>query len=124
MSKPQYITAPDGTELAVLPRDELERLIESAEDAEDRRAVAEIDRKLASGEEELIPAEFVNRILDGENPVRVWREFRGMKVKDLAAEAGIAPNYLSLIETGKREGSVKVMKALAAALDLDLDEIV
>jgi hypothetical protein len=28
---------------------------------------------LAAGEEELIPAAFVNRLLDGENPVRVSR---------------------------------------------------
>ena len=124
MTKPQIIETPAGDKLAVLPLAEFERLVEAAEDAADARAYDDARRSLEAGESELIPAEYVNRMLDGENPVRVWREFRGMKVKELAAKAGIAANYLSLIETGKREGTLRVMKALATALDLDLDDIV
>jgi ribosome-binding protein aMBF1 (putative translation factor) len=74
--------------------------------------------------EEMIPAEYVYRILDGENPVRVWREYRELSVKDLAAKAGISAAYLSQIEDGNREGSLATMKALAAALGLDLDDLV
>jgi ribosome-binding protein aMBF1 (putative translation factor) len=81
-------------------------------------------RRLAAGEDELIPAAFANRIIDGENPVRVWREFRELSVKDLAAKAGISAAYLSQIEGGNREGSVATMKALATALGLDLDDLV
>jgi len=73
---------------------------------------------------EMIPAAFANRIIDGEKPVRVWREYRELSVKDLAAKAGISAAYLSQIEGGNREGSVATMKALAAALDLDLDDLV
>ena len=59
------------------------------EDAADAHAVRDFDAKLARGDEELIPAEFVNRIVDGENKVRVWREYRGMTVKALAEAAGL-----------------------------------
>ena len=30
------------------------------------------------GEEELIPSEIVDALLQGENPVKVWREHRGL----------------------------------------------
>jgi len=81
-------------------------------------------RRLAIGEDELIPAAFANRILDGEKPIRVWREYRGLSVKALAEKAEISAAYLSQIEGGSREGSVATMKALAMALSLDLDDLV
>jgi DNA-binding Xre family transcriptional regulator len=124
MSKPQIIKTPEGGELAVLPRADYERLREAAEDAADVRAYDAAMRKIDAGETDRIPIEFVDRMLAGENPVRVWRQFRGLKVKELAEAAGIAANYLSLIETGKRDGTVKVMKALAEALGVDIDDIV
>ena len=49
----------------------------------------------------------VDRILNGENLVRVWREHRGLTVSALAQMAGIAQPYLSQIETGKREGTLQ-----------------
>ena len=59
--------------MVLIPFEEYQRLIEAAEDAADARAVDEIKRRLATGEEELIPAEVVDRIIDGENKLRVWR---------------------------------------------------
>ncbi len=70
---------------------------------------------LAAGTDELIPADFGDRILDGESPVRVWREYRGLSVKQLAAGAQISAAYLSQIEGGSRNGSLSTMKALASA---------
>ena len=109
----------------MLPRDEFERMQAAVEDAEDSRLYAEGRRRLETGEAELMPAAFFDRIvLQGENPVRVWREFRGLKVKTLAETAGISPTYLSMIENGSRDGTVNVMKAIAEALRVDLEEIV
>jgi uncharacterized phage-associated protein len=62
---------------------------------------AEIKRRLATGEEELIPAEIVDRLIDGENKLRVWREYRGMSAKELAEATGLAAPYISQLETGK-----------------------
>ena len=84
MSKPNIITTPSGDRMVLIPFEEYERLIEAAEDAADARDVDEIKRRLATGEEELIPAEIVDRIIDGENKLRVWREHRGMSAKELA----------------------------------------
>ena len=116
-------TTPNGEEMVVLSRKAYEALIERIEDLEDSLAVADFERKLASGDEELIPAEYVNRMSDGESPIRVWRELRGMTAKDLAAAAGISTAYLSEIETGKKDGSVATLKAIADVLKLDLDDL-
>ncbi len=44
-------------------------------------------------------------IADGENPIRVWREYRGMTQAHLAKVAEISVPYLSQLESGKRKGS-------------------
>ncbi|MFQ5535481.1 MAG: helix-turn-helix domain-containing protein [Sphingomonadales bacterium] len=124
MPHPQYIETPGGEQMVILPRKEYEQLCEAAEDADDVRAYDEAKRRLAAGEDEMVPGEFADRILDGENPVRVWREYRGLSVKELAEKAEISAAYLSQIEGGAREGSVSTMKALATALNLDLDDLV
>jgi DNA-binding XRE family transcriptional regulator len=74
--------------------------------------------------EELIPAEVTYAILDGANPVRVWREHRRLTQQQLADAAGISTPYLSQIESGKRTGSPEVLTAIATALHLTLDDIV
>lgn len=124
MNKPTIIVTPSGDKMAVVPLEEYERLVEALEDAADIRAYDDIKRKLERGEEELIPAEYANRILDGENKVRVFREYRGISAKELAKSAGIAPAYLSQIENGTRAGTVETFRKLAAALKLSIDDLV
>jgi len=93
------------------------------EEAADLRTYEEVKRRLAIGEEELIPAEFANRICAGESPVRVWREYRGLSVEELAGNAKVDPDELVGIEDGRRHGNKWMMKRLAAALNLDLDDL-
>jgi DNA-binding XRE family transcriptional regulator len=123
MNKPTIITTPNGDQMAVIPLTEYERLVEAAEDLADVRAYDEVVRRLASGEEELVPAELVKRILDGENTLRVWREYRGLTVKQLAEGAGVSAPFVSQIETGQREGSVDTMRKLAEVLKISLDDL-
>lgn len=120
----QIIVTPAGERLVVLPEAEFLALREAAEDRDDADAVLRFREKIAAGEEELIPAEIVNRILDGENRVRVWRDHRGMTVRELAAAAGISAPYISQIEGGSRDGSVSAMKKIADALAVGLDDLV
>lgn len=120
----QFIMTATGERLVVLPEAEYAALLAIAEDAEDGEIVREFKRKLAAGEEELVPSAVVDRILNGENLVRVWREHRGLSVSALAQMAGIAQPYLSQIETGKREGTLQTMKKIADALKITLDDLV
>ncbi len=64
------------------------------------------------------------RILDGASPLRVYREHRGLTLQALADRIGVVKSYLSQIETGRKNGSLKVMRDCAAALDVDLDDLV
>lgn len=120
----QTITTPAGERLVVLPEADYNRLVAAAEDAADSAAVEAFRQKLAAGDEEMIPAEIVDRILDGENRIRVWRDHRGMTSTALAEKAGIAQAFLSQIETGKREGTIDTLKKLAAALNVTIDDLV
>lgn len=90
----------------------------------DSTAIDDFKMRLAAGgEEEWVPAGTANRILDGENPVKVWREYRGMTQESLAERAGISKAYLCQIETGKRAGAVKTLRAIAAALGVTVDDL-
>jgi DNA-binding XRE family transcriptional regulator len=55
--------------------------------------------------------------------VRDWRLRRGLGARALARAAGVDPGYLSQIETGRKPGSVKALRALAAALGVPLDAV-
>ena len=123
--KPQIITNSEREPaFAVIPYDDYQALMERLEWLEDLRDSKTFAEKLARGEEEAIPVEVVERLVDGESPVRVWREHRGLTQEDLGEQVGLSGSYLSQIESGKREGTVKVYAALARALGVDVDDLV
>lgn len=120
----QKVVTPGGERLVMMSEDDYEDLIDRLDEAAGAVAVDRIERKLAAGEEELLPSELVDRLLDGANKVLAWREYRGISAKELAEKAGITQAYLSQIETGKRDGTVGTMKKIAAALRLAIDDLV
>ena len=64
------------------------------------------------------------RLSAGEHPIKVFREYRDMTQKHLAETVGISPEYVSQIESRKKQGSVDTLKAIAEALSLNLDDLV
>ena len=90
---------------------------------QDIRAYDEAKLSVAQGEE-LIPSEVTYAILDGENPIRVWREYRGMTQQQGAEKAGISKPYLSQLESGQRKGTTEVLSGLARALDVSWEDLV
>ncbi|MFZ2444892.1 MAG: helix-turn-helix transcriptional regulator [Syntrophobacteraceae bacterium] len=122
--KVQVIEKDGRPEWAVIPYTEYERLLEAAEDLEDVRDYDAVKQALASGSEELVPGAVADRLLDGENPVRVWRKHRGLSVSNLAAACGLTPAAVSQIENGKRSPSIETVKAIAAALNIEVDDII
>lgn len=124
MGKPSIITTPSGDRMAVIPLADYECLVASAEDAADVRAYDEVKRRLAAGEEELVPAEIANRILDGENSIKVWREYRGMTAVQLAKKADITRPYLTQVENGKRDGTVQTLRRIAKALGVSIEDLI
>ncbi|GAB4444149.1 MAG: hypothetical protein Kow0031_26530 [Anaerolineae bacterium] len=120
----QIIEKNGRPEWAVLPFEEYQRLIADAEMLRDIRDFDEVKLALAQGEEELIPGEVTYALLDGENPIRVWRDYRGLTQQQVAQASGISKPYLSQLESGQRKGTAEVLAAVARALNVSLDDIV
>lgn len=120
----QFIARDGRPEWAVLPYETYLHLIEEVEILQDIRDFDAVKLAIEQGKEETIPGEVVFALLDGENPIKVWREHRGLTQQQLAERAGISPAYLSQLETGKRVGSKGVLLAIAHALNISLDDLV
>ena len=114
-------------EVAILPRKEYEALVakanEADEDAGTARLVARARKEIADGAP-VIPLDVVNRIADGENPVRVIREWRDITQLHLAHKTDIGQGYISDLENGRRKGTVAALKEIARVLEVPLDLLV
>ena len=100
---------------AVIPWRQYSRLMQSDE--------ALFETALAENEE-AFPREVVDQLLAGQNPVKVYRNYRGLTQQQLAESVGINPVYLSQIECGERTGAAKTLAAIGHALHVDLDDLV
>ena len=121
MNQPQVIFDESGRPaFAVIPWREYERL---AEDAEALLPDEELYDRAKSEGGESFPLAVAEQLLAGQNPVGVYRKYRGMAQSELAGAAGINVVYLSQIETGKRTGSAKTLAALAKALKVRVDDL-
>jgi hypothetical protein len=117
----------DRGEMAILPRKEYEALVakaaEADEDAGTARLVARARKEIAAGGA-VIPLNVVNRIADGENPIRVIREWKDITQLYLAHKTNIGQGYISDLEKGRRRGTVAALKEIARVLDVPLDLLV
>ena len=109
-------------------RSDFDALLQAAEDAEDLVALAAHDAEEARlGREaarlDYLTADEAERLLDGDSPVKVWRNKRKLSQRALAAAAGIQPGYLAEIETGKKPGSVDALHRLSAVLGVAMKDL-
>jgi DNA-binding XRE family transcriptional regulator len=104
-------------DFVLLARNDYEQLIGLAED---RSATQAYGR---TRQEEAVPLAIVDRLLAGENSLRVWREYRGLSLAELAGKTALSKGYLSDIENGNRTGTIETLKSIAAALDVDLEDV-
>ena len=107
-----------------ISRAEYEALKEAREAMSDQAAYDLAIARLAAGDEELIPAEFVDRMIDGEPPLRVFREWRGLSQNALAKKSGVNRVQIGDIEDRGKTGSVATLKKLADALGITIDDLV
>lgn len=96
---------------------------EADEDAGTARLVARARKEIAEGAT-VVPLDVVNRIADGENPVRVIREWRDITQLHLAHKTDIGQGYISDLENGRRKGTVAALKEIARVLEVPLDLLV
>jgi DNA-binding XRE family transcriptional regulator len=124
----QFIQTPDGSDLAVLPRADYDRLIALAADAQEDAAATRIVRNsmraIKEGREVVLPKAVADRLASGDSPVRVIRDWREMTQGELSVAVGISQNYLSEIETGRRKGPAELQKKFARALGVPMDLLI
>ncbi|HEY8604703.1 helix-turn-helix transcriptional regulator [Tsuneonella suprasediminis] len=119
MNDPQFITAPDGSELAVLPRERLQALLDAEETLADYLAIAEGRASIAA--EGGIPLDVERAIAGGEHPIVAWRKFRSLTQGDLAEACGMTqPAIARLEKAAPGSGKPATLKALANALGAPL----
>ncbi|MBK1720974.1 helix-turn-helix domain-containing protein [Thiocystis violacea] len=113
----QIIELDGAPALAVLPIAEWNALLEQLEELQD------IADAKAAMTEETFPAEFVDQLLAGEVPLKVWRDYRGLSLQALAKACGVTEQMLSMMEDGNANPSSDLLARLARALDCDMDDL-
>jgi len=111
-------------EMVSITRAELERLRQAADELDELRSFDSAKARLASGEDELVPAAFANRLIEGESPLRVYRDLRGMTQQQLAAACSVNRVQIAEIEAGRATGSVVTLRKLADGLGVSMDDLV
>jgi DNA-binding XRE family transcriptional regulator len=70
-----------------------------------------------------IPQPVRDDVLDGVHPLKAWRRHRRMTTVQLATAADVSTSFVTLIETGRRSPSARVLDRLAVALDAPSAEL-
>jgi ribosome-binding protein aMBF1 (putative translation factor) len=114
-------------EVAILPRKEYEALVAKAAEADEdvgtARLIARASKEVAGGAP-LLPKEFVDRLANGDNAVRVLREWRDMTQMYLSFKTNLSQGYISDIENGRRTGTPAALRRIANVLKVPLDLLV
>jgi DNA-binding XRE family transcriptional regulator len=117
MAEILYFVTPGGDEMAILPRAELDAIQEAADHA---RAIADY----RSGRIPALTPDETRELIAADSPLAYWRRKSGLTQAALASEVGIAQNYLSDIENGKRSGPVELWLKLSRVLGLPVEALV
>jgi len=120
----QIIEKNGKPEWAVIPYDEFEKIRAALEDAEDINDIEENLRAIQEGKEKTVPGEVTFAIVEGTHPIRAWREYKNIRMNDLAKRVGISSAYLSQIERGKRNPTIDTFKTIAKELDIDVEMLI
>lgn len=118
-TQPQFISQNGLPVFVILPFEEYKSMMEFLEDKEDIESILSVRQD----DNEFFPLELIESIAAGKNPVAAFRQHRKMTQEALAKKIGVSKQYISQMEKGERLGSVKVLKQLAEALQVDVDDL-
>lgn len=107
----------------VLTRAEYDRLVARAEDNIDATAIDAYRLDPQAAMAGALTGEEFDRILIGVHPLTIWRERAKFSQRALAEKAGIDQSLIAQIERGGKNGSVKTLQALSAALGVAIEDI-
>jgi len=107
-------------EMITIPKSDYVALVAAKEDLEDIEA---FDRAMKD-DSEGVPHEYMVRLIDGENPLAVFRDWRGFSQSELARVSDVNRVQIVDIESGRKTGSVATLKKLADTLGIVIDDLV
>jgi mRNA interferase RelE/StbE len=108
-----------GKKTVTVPIKTVQQMLESYEDMLDIVAFDAVKQRKT----EYFPKALVDQLIAGDNPLRVYREYRGLTQQALAKRSGVSRDMIAMIETNKKNGSISTVKKLASALKIDLEDI-
>ena len=122
---PQIIYENEKPAYAVIPWEEWQTILAALNDDEDSMDELIAARLMSRPVDpaDLRPIGLVQRLEKGENPLKVYREWRNMSQRELAETAGISLSHISKIECGLKMPSRRLKIQLAEALAIDPDEL-
>jgi len=106
------IETPNGERLVILPEQEYQKLLALA-------AGRPVDEPQIE-----VPAEMANRIFAGENPIRVYREWRAETALRLAMHCDLSPGHISDLESGRRRPTEEVRRRIADFLGVHPNDLI
>jgi DNA-binding XRE family transcriptional regulator len=112
----RFQTTASGEEIAVMSRADYDTMKDALDHAS---AMTDYRSGKTPG---LTPAE-MRDMMAAPSALAFWRRYRGKTQAEMAAEIGIAQNYLSDIENGKREGGIGLWLKFSESLALPVEAI-
>lgn len=97
--------------------------MEDAEMLAEVRASDAAKERLESGEDEIVPLEIIERRLNGESSLRIWREHRKLTQEQLARKAKVSRALIAAIETRRKTGSVATWKKIGTVLGVGWEQL-
>jgi hypothetical protein len=111
----------NGKSYVVIPYETYQQLIEDAEILADIKAYDEIKEK----KEENFPSYIVDKIfIQGENPIKVYREYRNLTQLELLNRVKITLKKLQEIEADISLANKEELEAIVKVLNIDIDMVI
>ncbi len=108
-----------GKRFVLVAQPEFKRLVARAEAYDE---IARFDAAIADMGT-TIPSDVFHRVLKGEHPVKVYREWRELTQAQLAQKAKVSRALIAQIESGHKQGGLRTCKAIATILGVDIEDI-
>ena len=118
--KHTIVVTPSGEEMVLLARADYEAMRAMIDAAAHSATLA----ALARGEQEMLTAEETLAAVEAPTPLAFWRPKRGLTQRQLGQSVGVSQSYIADLESGRRKGDAALIKRLAGALRLRMEDLV
>lgn len=82
-----------------------------------------LERAIATDGGVRIPGEIVSRLVDGQHPVRAYREYHNMTLEALGTQVGVTETYIDAVERGTHQLSKKLLMKIASVFKIETDDL-